>query len=1368
MGTAFEFILNGRPVSIGDVSPNTTLLEFLRARGLTGTKEGCAEGDCGACSVAIVETGANGKPTYRAVNSCLMPICLLAGREIISVEGVGCQGPHPVQRTMAEGFGSQCGYCTPGFICSLFEGYYRNDLRTNDDLDEQLSGNLCRCTGYRSIHDAALEAFSRRRRGDESQTKIQHQNSPTKSHLEPEHQSAPAHSSPSPPRSGGEGRGEVALRAQGEDPFAERLAQPLAPLVSTQYEFSGEKFLRPTSLAELLRLKNENPDARLIAGATELGLDITKRFKKFPTLISTEAVAELKSIESTDVEWRIGAAVTLTEIKDHLGREFPALNDMLRVFGSRQIRNRATMGGNIVTASPIGDSAPVLLALDAHVVIVGQASRLSPSESKTADSKTAATSSDYGPRTTDYGLCERTLPISEFFISYRKTALQPDEILKTIIIPRREPKSGLTSKCEWFKVSKRREMDISTVAGCFTVDVDSQNVVRHARLAYGGVAAMPMRALKTEAALLGKVWTEETIRAATPILRTEFTPISDVRGSAEFRRELIVNLLEKFHAESVPLTPGFSPVIETRFSETVLTVSSARKAVESAQSTPPHESAHKHANGEALYTDDFAARKHALEVWPVCAPHARARLLRRDASAARTMPGVSAVLLAEDVPGLNDVGAIRHDEILLADKEVFYHGQIIALVVGESQEACREAAKKIVVEYEPLPPIRNIKDAIAQNSFHTEPNFIRRGDVPRALAESPQILEDEFSLEGQEHFYLEMQAAFAEAGEDGSMFVMSSTQHPSEVQHIVAHLLHVPVNQVVVQSPRMGGGFGGKETQAATFAALAALAAAKTRRPIRVRVNRDLDMMLTGKRHPFLAKFKVGYNTQGDLLAAKIELISNGGWSLDLSMPVTDRAVFHLDNAYYIPSVEFSGQVAKTNLASNTAFRGFGGPQGMLVIEEIIDRIARRLGKTPEEIRERNLYRGTGATNTTHYGQEIEDNRIQRVWQELKQSSALEMRRAEIAKWNATRPHRKRGIAMTPVKFGISFTLTHLNQAGALVLIYQDGTVQVNHGATEMGQGVHTNIAMVAAKELGVRLENVRVMPTSTDKVPNTSATAASCGTDLNGAAVKNACEILRARLVPIALKLVGDEVTSLNLKKDKKSPAPTVLAEDLVFTNGFVLHRSIPEAKILFTQVVQQAYFQRVSLSSTGFYATPEIHYDRAKGQGRPFLYFAVGAAVTEVEVDGFTGMTQILRADILHDAGDSINAGINLGQIEGGFVQGAGWLTCEELIWDKDGRLLTHSPDTYKIPAVSDRPREFNVRFLKNATQRLTIHGSKAVGEPPLMLAISVREAIRDAIAAFGTARGEVSLKVPATCEAIFTSVQKQKARVNNTAAD
>ncbi len=1303
MAGVIQFVLNGRVVRIDHCSPNTTLLDFLRGTGATGTKEGCAEGDCGACSVVMVDRGADGRPCYRAFNSCLVPLCLMAGREIISVAGVAnseLQNLHPVQQKMVEGHGSQCGYCTPGFVMSLFEGYYRGDIHQHDELDDQLSGNLCRCTGYRPIRDAAIEAFAERG------------------------------------------------TRQDADEFAERLKRNGAGLEGVGYEFGNEKFFRPTSLARLWQLLQQFPDGRLIAGATELGLEITKRYQKFPTLISVEAVPELNGIKSTATEWHIGAAVTLTQIEEKMAGEFSALGDMLRVFGSRQIRNRATMGGNLVTASPIGDSAPVLLALDAKVILASLAG-------------------------------ERTVPIDQFFVAYRKTALQPGEILKAIIVPRGISKPGLARKCSWFKVSKRREMDISTVAACFTVDWDKQNVVRHSRLAYGGVAAMPLRAKKTESKLLGKVWSAETLASVLPVLRTEFAPISDVRGSAEYRSGLITDLLRKFFHESVSLTPGFSPLTSERSAETISTVSSARKAVETAGSqlllaatrlkpgvnvigkTVPHESGHKHVTGEAVYTDDFAARKDMLEVWLVCAPHARAKILRRDASAAKTMLGITAVLLAEDVPGLNDVGAVRHDEILLADKEVFYHGQIIALVVGETQEACRNAAAKVVVEYEPLPPILTIEDAIARNSFHTEPNFIRRGDVQTALKNSPQILEGEFLTAGQEHFYLEMQAACAEPGEDGSMFVMSSTQHPSEVQHIVARLLGLLDNHVVVQSPRLGGGFGGKETQAATFAALAALAAARTRRPVRVRVNRDLDMMLTGKRHPFLARFKVGYNSAGDLLAAKIEIVSNGGWSLDLSMPVTDRALFHLDNAYFIPSVEFSGQVAKTNLASNTAFRGFGGPQGMLVIEEIIDRIARRLGLPPETVRERNLYRGKGETNTTPYGQEIEDNRLPTIWHELKQSAQLDQRRGVIAKWNAAHPHRKRGLAMTPVKFGISFTLTHLNQAGALVLIYQDGTVQVNHGATEMGQGVHTNISLIAAKELGISLDKVRVMPTSTDKVPNTSATAASCGTDLNGMAVKNACEILCARLAPVALNLVAAEVTKLKLKSEiHRSLLMSAATEDLVFANGSVFHHEHPETKIPFTDVVKAAYLSRVSLSATGYYATPGIHWDRAAGRGKPFHYFANGAAVTEVEVDGFTGMHRVLRVDILHDAGDPVNEGVNRGQIEGGFVQGMGWLTTEELKWDDQGRLLTHSPDTYKIPSVGDTPQIFNVRLLRNATQKNVIHGSKAVGEPPLMLAISVREAIRDAVAAFGSGDGEIAFATPATCEAIWFAIQKRKA--------
>src|ERR1051325_10489513 len=1035
MAARLEFTLNGRAVIVENCSPNLTLLEWLRTSGLTGSKEGCAEGDCGACSVAIVERDSQGRTCYRSINSCLVPLCLMAGREIVTVEGVGCcRQLHPVQAEMVRCYGSQCGYCTPGFILSLFEGYYRGDIRTHAQLDDQLSGNLCRCTGYRPIRDAAIRAFPQR-----------HQKN-------------------------------------GRDLFAERLKKPAARLSGLEFEIGDERFFRPTSLLGLLELLPQFPDARLIAGATELGLDITKRFKKFSTLISVEAVAELKQIRSTDSEWHVGGAVTLTEIEEKMADEFPALGDMLRVFGSRQIRNRATMGGNLVTASPIGDSAPVLLALDASVVLVSlapgaktagkasespqgfglrQSSGAFPSAAGKLKSgrglphpRTLPRSSNSIPGAVPFN--ERTLPIDKFFLAYRKTALQPGEVLKTIIVPRFPAETGLRRRCQWYKVSKRREMDISTVAACLTVDLDGQKVVRHARLAFGGVAAMPARARETEEALLGKLWTEQTIKEALPILAGEFTPISDVRGSAEYRRGLITNLLEKF----------FSETNHRELASATLPI--PQSAIRNPHSN--HESAHKHVTGEAIYADDQTAGM--LEVWTVCSPHARAKILKRDASAARAMPGIKAVLLAEDVPGENTVDHIRKDEILLADREVRFHGQIVALVVGESPEACRAGAEKVVVDYEPLPPVLTLEQALAARSFHNAPNFIRRGKIGEALVAAPMTLTGSFELGGQEHFYLESQSAWARPGEDGSMFVASSTQHPSEVQTVLAHVLHLPANKVVVESLRMGGGFGGKETQAATPAALAALAARHTGQPVRVRWNRDQDMIITGHRHPFLARFKVGFDEAGQLLGARIHLWSDGGWSMDLSQAVTDRALFHLDNAYYIPSVEFRGQVARTNLSSNTAFRGFGGPQGMLVIEEIIDRVARRLGLAPEVVRERNLYRDKGETNTTHYGQEIEDNRIQTIWHDLKRSSHFDQRRKEIAEWNANHAHSKRGLAMTPVKFGISFTVSHLNQAGAFVLVYRDGTVQINHAGTEMGQGLHTNVTAIAAQALGIQSEH--------------------------------------------------------------------------------------------------------------------------------------------------------------------------------------------------------------------------------------------------------------------------------------------------------
>ena len=750
----------------------------------------------------------------------------------------------------------------------------------------------------------------------------------------------------------------------------------------------------------------------------------------------------------------------------------------------------------------------------------------------------------------------------------------------------------------------------------------------------------------------------------------------------------------------------------------------------------PHESAHGHATGEALYTDDLAGRfPRLLHAWPVLAPHAHALVTALDAAPALAEPGVAATLTAADVPGEADSGANRHDEPLFPS-EVMYHRQPVAWVLGETLEAAQRGAARVSVEWQPLPAVLTIADAIAAGSFHAGPLHLRRGDAAAAMKASPHRLQGELAIGGQEHFYLETQCAIAWLDESGGVVIESSTQHPSETQEVVGRVLGLPRHQVTVECLRMGGAFGGKEVQANPWAAIAALGAWKTRRPVRVRLPRALDMALTGKRHPFLARFEAGFDGEGRLQGAAIALYSDGGWSLDLSEPVMWRAMFHADNAYFLPAVEVAGTVCRTHKTSQTAFRGFGGPQGMLVIEEILDRVARTLSLAPELVRERNFYR---EGQTTHYGQPVKDAaRIATIWRRLQASSGFRERRQEIARFNAAHPHCKRGIAITPVKFCISFTATFFNQAGALVLIYRDGSVQVNHGGTEMGQGLATKVRQIAAESLGLPLQALRMMPARTDKVPNTSATAASASTDLNGAAVADACRQLRARLAPIAGAMLGCP------------PEAVRFAGGEAFSEGDLVQR------VPFAQVVEAAYRQRVALFAQGYYRTPGIHFDQKTGRGEPFHYFAYGAAVAEVEVDGFTGGHRVLRVDILHDVGESLSPLIDRGQVEGGFIQGLGWLTVEELLWDAEGRVATNSASTYKLPAWSELPEVFEVAFLEQASEPGVICGSKAVGEPPLMLAIAAREAIREAIAAFGVG-GVVALDSPATPERIFWAVER-----------
>ncbi|MEU2360530.1 xanthine dehydrogenase molybdopterin binding subunit [Streptomyces noursei] len=753
----------------------------------------------------------------------------------------------------------------------------------------------------------------------------------------------------------------------------------------------------------------------------------------------------------------------------------------------------------------------------------------------------------------------------------------------------------------------------------------------------------------------------------------------------------------------------------------------------------PHESATLHVTGTALYTDDLVHRtKDVLHAHPVQVMKAHGRITALRTEPALAVPGVVRVLTGADVPGVNDAG-MKHDEPLFPD-EVMFHGHAVAWVLAETLEAARLGAAAVEVELDERPSLITLQDAMAAESFHGARPVMLTGDVDAGFADSAHVFTGEFQFSDQEHFYLETHAALAYIDEAEQVFVQSSTQHPSETQEIVAHVLGLHSHEVTVQCLRMGGGFGGKEMQPHGFAAVAALGAKLTGRPVRLRLNRTQDLTMSGKRHGFHAKWKIGFDADGRIRALDATLTADGGWSLDLSEPVVARALCHIDNTYWIPNARIAGRIAKTNKVSNTAFRGFGGPQGMLVIEDIMGRCAPLLGLDPTELRERNFYQEGQATP---YGQPVvRPDRISAVWQAVKDTADLAERQREIAAFNAAHPHTKRALALSGLKFGISFNLTAFNQGGALVLIYKDGSVLINHGGTEMGQGLHTKMLQVAATSLGIPLHKVRLAPTRTDKVPNTSATAASAGADLNGAAVKNACEQLRERLLQVAATQLGAN------------------ASDVRIVEG-VARALGNDQELAWDDLVRTAYFQRVQLSAAGFYRTEGLHWDAKAFRGTPFKYFAHGAAATEVEVDGFTGAYRIRRVDIVHDVGDSLSPMIDIGQVEGGFVQGAGWLTLEDLRWDASdgpnrGRLLTQAASTYKLPSFSEMPEEFHVTLLENATEEGAVYGSKAVGEPPLMLAFSVREALRQAAAAFGPGGTSVELASPATPEAVYWAIQ------------
>jgi len=1343
---------------------------------------------------------------HTAVNACLMPLCSVDQCAVVTVEGVGStkRGLHPVQQRMTSMHGSQCGFCTPGIVMAMYTLFRNNADTTVAELEEHMDGNLCRCTGYRPILDAGRSLCIDVERceqacglkdgcasgadggcggcvsgGKRKSTAL------TKGEVATDSADKAAHAEASTPYS-------KTGAAIDELPFPDELSRPLEPVV---VRHGGKAWWRPDSLAELLALKAVYPAARLVVGNTEVGIE--SRFKGVCTevLLCPAAIPELLSCEATAEEYIFGACAPLSEVSAFCeaagGAEAEggastiavAIRDMLRWFASTQIRNVACLGGNLATASPISDMNPLLMAAGASLCICSAA----------------------------HG--ERRASVKDFFKGYRRVDLADDEIIVRIHVPITRPHEFVMP----LKQARRREDDISIVTAGLRVRlqlVDEGWVVEEASFAYGGMAPTTVLAKKTARALAGHAWGDAAFKVACAALEDELrVPAGAPGGQSEYRTALSVSFLFKLYV-SVSLKLGLSlspressaarsfvhehkpsargmqryPLVHnavgledkpiSKASQITPSVPQPEQAeaeaaalrlkaytesfkakgvIDAAElvmgAALPHASGALHTTGEATYVDDIKLPAGTRHGCLVRARRAPARLIAIDAERARAAEGVIAVLFAADLPGENDIGPIVHDEECFAAEAVYHIGQVIGIAVAETAEQARVAAEMVAIEYEALSPaVVSIEQAIAAGSFFamTEHSIESGPDVNAALTQDGVVcVEGEFRMGGQEHFYLECGTTLALPSE-GALELISSTQAVTKVQAMVAHVCGIPANKVVSKVKRMGGGFGGKETRTVFASCACAVAAHVLGVPVRLSLTRDVDMSSTGGRHAFVVKYRAAAwpSTAGPsalkLAALDAKLYSNGGACLDLSGPVLDRALMHIDNCYSWPALRVWGVVCKTAQPPHTAFRGFGGPQGMLATEAILDHLASALGVPVTTLRDRNFYTEHAKT---HFGQALDggDWRVPRAWKELKERVDFERAHEEAAAFNSANTWRKRGVALVPTKYGINFTAKFMNQGGALVHLYTDGTVLVTHGGTEMGQGLHTKVAQVAAKAFGIPLSMVHIAETATDKVANTQPTAASMSTDLYGMATLDACRQIIARLAP--------------------------------------LRAAEPSASL--ASLARRAFFARVDLSAHGFYKVDDKRcgYDWSvvpprladgtldnAARGTPFNYFTQGVGFAEVEIDVLTGDHEVRRVELLVDIGSAINPAIDIGQIEGAFMQGMGWTTTEELIWaDQDhawvqpaGRLLTQGPGAYKIPSFNDTPRVFNVSLMTGVANPFAVHSSKAVGEPPFFLGSAVFFAIRDAVAAAraehmpqpsgtGDDNGHFSLHSPATSERI-----------------
>ncbi|KAH1637991.1 hypothetical protein KXX39_006100 [Aspergillus fumigatus] len=1285
-----RFYLNGTKVILDNVDPELTLLEYLRGIGLTGTKLGCAEGGCGACTVVVSHINPTTKKVYHAsVNACLAPVISVDGKHVITVEGIGnVKKPHAVQQRLAIGNGSQCGFCTPGIVMSLYALVRNNPQPSQHAVEEAFDGNLCRCTGYRPILDAA-HSFTAANNGAGGCCK----------------------QLPNDESNDGSSLKFTPPEFIKYDPETELIFPPALQ----KHEFrpvvfgnKKKKWYRPVTLQQLLEIKNAHPASKIIGGSTETQIEVKFKAMRYNASVYVGDIPELRQYSLRDDHVELGANVSLTDLESMCdeavekygpvqSQPFKAIKKQLRYFAGRQIRNVASPAGNLATASPISDLNPVFVAT--NTLLIAKSLR---------------------------GDIE--IPMDQFFKGYRLTALPEDAVIVSLRIPI-SSKQGEYLRA--YKQSKRKDDDIAIVNAALRVSLSPSNDVTSVNLVFGGLAPMTVSARNAESFLLGKKFTNPaTLEGTMSALERDFDlKFSVPGGMATYRRSLALGFFYRFYHDVLSeIEVRDTDIDEDVIAEIERAISSGQKDHESSNAyqqrilgkAAPHVSALKQTTGEAQYTDDIPVQKNELYGCLVLSTKAHAKIVSVDTTAALNIPGVYDYVDHRDLPNpkANWWGAPKCDEVFFAVDEVTTAGQPIGMILASSAKIAEEASRAVKIEYEELPAILTIEEAIEAESYFDHFRFIKCGDTDKAFEEADHVFHGVSRMGGQEHFYLETQACVAiPKPEDGEMEVWSSTQNPTETQTYVAQVTGVAANKVVSRVKRLGGGFGGKETRSVQLAGICATAAAKTKRPVRCMLNRDEDIVTSGQRHPFLCHWKVGVTKEGKLLALDADVYANGGHTQDLSGAVVERSLSHIDGVYNIPNVHVRGRVCKTNTVSNTAFRGFGGPQGMFFAESFMEEIADHLDIPVEQFRQQNMYQ---PGDKTHFHQELKDWHVPLMYNQVLEESAYAERRKAVEEYNKKHKWSKRGMAIIPTKFGISFTALFLNQAGALVHIYHDGSVLVAHGGVEMGQGLHTKMTMIAAEALGVPQSDVFISETATNTVANTSSTAASASSDLNGYAIFNACEQLNERLRPYREKMPGASMEEL----------------------------------------AHAAYFDRVNLSAQGFYRTPDIGYVWGENKGQMFFYFTQGVAAAEVEIDTLTGDWTPLRADIKMDVGRTINPSIDYGQIEGAFIQGQGLFTTEESLWHRaSGQIFTKGPGNYKIPGFRDIPQVFNVSLLKDVEWEnlRTIQRSRGVGEPPLFMGSAVFFAIRDALKA---ARKQwnvtevLSLQSPATPERIRVS--------------